>query len=195
MPKDFSEWTRLRCTKTRMRNCVRAYQMCLGMRFSRLYTPLLRTAVRTSSQQLSGVTMKQIFIATMFCLFASNLNAQDDCHPQCFWVCDDPVCTASCQASCSTTCPTTPCDDQDCHCASFSEPSISNCTPPLSAPCTTCQLEQIGSECKNSNGTSCSCTLLCNQECTWDCQTPNCKEPNCQLQCERPACDVSAVFP
>lgn len=141
--------------------------------------------------------MKSLFLA-LACsyLFA---HPSHGCHPECTWVCDDPVCPALCQANCFGSCPNT-CEN-DCSCSLFSDPVKQNCTPPLETPCTTCQASQKGLNCSDTNNRSCECNLSCELPCSWDCQTPsNCPKPKCELKCEKPACEFqepnsSFVYP
>jgi len=99
------------------------------------------------------------------------------CHPECYWMCDNPTCRAECKImyeppvcicdgnpsrkpQCSIRCPPDQCEMNQCpNCETICEP-LANCEP------------------------------LCEQVvATWACRKPpSCPSPKCELQCEMPAC-------
>lgn len=106
------------------------------------------------------------------------------CHPQCRWLCDDPVCHAVCKPicappvcqfnqtcpyspSCSVRCPADQCENDQC-------PACETlCAPPPALECGEIECEAV--------------------ECAWQCNKPiYCPYPRCELQCEHPACEYSA---
>jgi hypothetical protein len=104
---------------------------------------------------------------------------------ECSYLCDDPVCAPVCQAQCrpyscsyNCSCPGTPRCQLDYN-ATGADPS------------STCPAVQILCE---PPPLSCgACDTQCNMlECAWLCVKPaNCPLPQCELQCEQPACAVS----
>jgi len=115
-------------------------------------------------------------------------------HPECRWLCDDPVCPAVCAPVCAPLACAVTCN------ASY------QCNPPVC---------EIRCEPDQSESDACpACTPLCEMpvcqpadphvlghcethcqplECAWRCTKPvDCPRPTCQLSCERPACEEAA---
>lgn len=125
----------------------------------------------------------------LFLLIATSLATA--CHPECHWVCNDPICTAICEPVCDqpiceichntssliclptnrciTQCPSDMCEVDTC-------PQCETVCPPL---------------CQGAP----NCTILCEEtECSWLCSLPrNCQRPTCSLMCEQPACEFSSA--
>jgi hypothetical protein len=100
------------------------------------------------------------------------------CHPECSWLCDDPICLAECMI--------------------VAEPPQCTCENPLIIP--VCSVECPPSQCELDQCPVCqtSCTpntscgqIQCQQTLTsWACRKPSsCPQPRCELMCEKPACE------
>lgn len=144
--------------------------------------------------------MKGAFLVALCFSVVSATKTQ--CHPQCKWLCDDPVCPAKChpvcarpkcqmnceptgcaacevrceEPVCSVRCPKEMCEAQDCPgCETVCRPAVCR---------TTCTAPEP------------NCTPLCEKtKCAWKCKTPTlCPKPKCQLTCEKPSCDEASTF-
>lgn len=128
---------------------------------------------------------------SVFILFTF-ISIINNCHPECAWSCDDPVCPATCKpicneyncsrcfinpdtnetyscekiyVGCAISCPSDQCEDSSCPvCALSCNPNLCNGEP--------------------------NCIVLCQElECNWACSKPlDCPYPKCILQCDQPAC-------
>merc|ERR1712086_683516 len=90
------------------------------------------------------------------------------CHPQCKWLCDDPVCPVRC--------PKEMCEMDDCPaCETVCRPAVCRTTRTAPEP---------------------NCAPLCEKtKCAWKCKTPTlCPKPKCQLTCEQPGCSEEKEF-
>jgi len=131
--------------------------------------------------------MFQLIIGITCFLFVA---VAQTCHPECRYVCDDPVCKAVCfpvlthpikcqlfpkyynehyTTNCSHTCVEDVCEADSCPMCEV------RCTPPKCAP---------------------NCQIECEQiQTAWYCVKPeakDCDPPRCELQCERPTCEAPA---
>ena len=110
--------------------------------------------------------------------------AQQNCHPTCSWVCDDPQCDAWCEPVCEPPSCTVQCPEN-------ADPS--HCRTPkclVQCPDDGCELDSCP-QCETVCGDiMCDCQVLCAPTaCSWYCDTPtSCPRPSCELQCESPAC-------
>lgn len=111
------------------------------------------------------------------------------CHPECQWMCDNPICNPICTPVC-----------QDPVCAvSCSSGSPDNCSTPR------CEIVCPGDACEKDDCPTCEtvcsqiscppgheCAPLCEPtNCAWSCIAPPpsiCPKPSCVLSCESPAC-------
>jgi hypothetical protein len=120
----------------------------------------------------------------MFFIFLILFSVGDSCHPQCRYLCDDPVFNATCSIvcvkpdciydqtcdyspACTIQCPEDQCESDSCPaCETICQPSTHiECGQPLCAP----------------------------PNCTWSCVKPTNPPPiRCEVQCERPACEYSS---
>jgi len=124
------------------------------------------------------------------------------CHPQCKWLCDDPVCPAKChpvcaRPKCQMDCKQSECAKCEVHCE---EPVCS-----VRCPKQMCELDgcpQCETVCRPAVcRTTCTapepnCSPLCEKtKCAWKCKTPTlCPKPKCQLTCEQPGCTEESKF-
>lgn len=116
------------------------------------------------------------------------------CHPQCKWLCDDPVCSAVCEPECQAPrCEVT--------CLNTTADPRSVCSHPICW--TTCG--DTMNQCESDNCPQCetrcgrlycqpsyTCQIQCEMpQCGWKCRKPDsCPKPQCQLMCEQPACKL-----
>ena len=124
------------------------------------------------------------------------------CHPQCKWLCDDPVCPAKChpvcaRPKCQMDCKPTECAKCEVHCE---EPVCSVRCPKEMCEmedCPACETVCRPAVCRTTcTAPEPNCSPLCEKtKCAWKCKTPElCPKPKCQLTCEKPSCDESKVF-
>merc|ERR1719329_1147265 len=129
------------------------------------------------------------------------------CHPQCKWLCDDPVCPAKChpvcaRPNCQMDCKPSECAKCEVHCE---EPVCSvRCPKEMcemegegDAGCPKCQTVCRPAVCRTTcTAPEPNCSPLCEPtKCAWKCRTPTlCPKPKCQLTCEKPGCNDGAVF-
>ena len=111
------------------------------------------------------------------------MSTPPQCHPECHWACDEPVCFAECMI--------------------VTEPPQCTCANPLIIPicrvdCTTdqCEMEQCPA-CETictSPDSSCG-DIQCEQtQASWACRKPSsCPQPTCELMCEKPACEYQGL--
>merc|ERR1719329_2041210 len=104
------------------------------------------------------------------------------CHPQCKWLCDDPVCPAKChpvcaRPKCQMDCKPSECAKCEVHCE---EPVCS-----VRCPKEMCEMEDCP-----------ACETVCRPAvCRTTCTAPEpSPKPKCQLTCEKPSCDESKIF-
>lgn len=106
-------------------------------------------------------------------------------HPECRWACDDPVCSAICNPVCAAPVCQVQCDvpgtAQAC-----GQPICSTRCPPDQSEADSCPACETVCQ-----PLPCACHVLCEAtNCSWSCRKPgNCRQPRCELQCERPACE------
>lgn len=124
------------------------------------------------------------------------------CHPQCKWLCDDPVCPAKChpvcaRPKCQMNCEPTGCAACEVRCE---EPVCSvRCPKEMceSKNCPSCETVCRPAVCRTTcTAPEPNCTPLCEKtKCAWKCKTPTlCPKPKCQLACEKPKCDSASSF-
>jgi len=129
---------------------------------------------------------------------ASLMEAEAECHPQCRWQCDDPVCPAKChpvceRPKCQIQCEETACAKCKVHC---DKPQCNvRCPKDMCEKndCPKCETVCSPANCR----TSCVapepvCTPMCEEtKCDWKCKKPTtCPKPKCELQCDKPACEA-----
>lgn len=114
-------------------------------------------------------------------------------HPECRWLCDDPISHAVCRPVCKK-----PACEIDCP---PGPPDILNCEPPICE--IRCPIDQVESDACPACETVCrpvscypyhhQCSPLCEAtECFWECKKPlNPTKVQCELTCEMPACEIS----
>merc|ERR1712226_1609546 len=149
-------------------------------------------------------TMKTAFALALVCLFgiatASEVSA--GCHPQCKWLCDDPVCPAKChpvcaRPKCQMDCKPTECAKCEVHCE---EPVCSVRCPKEMCEmedCPACETVCRPAVCRTTcTAPEPNCSPLCEKtKCAWKCKTPTlCPKPKCQLTCEQPGCTEESKF-
>jgi len=146
-------------------------------------------------------------LSLVLVLLAPHIGAANaECHPECRWQCDDPVCPAQChpvceRPKCQMQCEQPPCADCTVHCerpACTVRCPKDMCEKNDCPQCeTVCSPAKCHSECIAPEPI---CSPLCEEtKCDWKCKKPTlCPKPKCELQCERPACDanppISAVL-
>jgi hypothetical protein len=124
------------------------------------------------------------------------------CHPQCKWLCDDPVCPAKChpvcaRPKCQMDCKPTECAKCEVHCE---EPVCSVRCPKEMCEmedCPACETVCRPAVCRTTcTAPEPNCSPLCEKtKCAWKCKTPElCPKPKCQLTCEKPSCDEASTF-
>jgi len=149
------------------------------------------------SSRMQGViafVLLGLFVATAF---------GAECHPECTWQCDDPVCPAQCHPvckhpRCQMQCEETPCAQCTVKCE---KPECTVRCPKDMCESDSCpQCETVCSPAKCH--TSCIapepvCSPLCEEtQCDWKCKKPvMCPKPKCELQCEKPACEAQEPAP
>jgi len=132
----------------------------------------------------------------------TSVAASATCHPQCKWLCDDPVCPAKChpvcaRPKCQMNCEPTGCAACEVRCE---EPVCSvRCPKEMceSKNCPSCETVCRPAVCRTTcTAPEPNCTPLCEKtKCAWKCKTPTlCPKPKCQLACEKPKCDTSSTF-
>jgi len=134
---------------------------------------------------------------------SSFLEVEKDCHPQCRWQCDDPVCPAKChpvceRPKCQIQCEETACAKCKVHC---DKPQCNvRCPKDMceKKDCPKCETVCSPANCR----TSCVapepvCTPMCEEtKCDWKCKKPTtCPKPKCELQCDKPACEAKKPAP
>lgn len=137
--------------------------------------------------------MYYLYLISAFCFSISIA-----CHPECSYMCDDPVCPAECYAKgyapkCSLSCNNSyiPIQGQ----CNYKCTTVVNSTN--SCETDSCPMAEI--ICTNLFCTNLPHGILCNILCEaptagWVCNKPkNCRKPICELQCEKPACEYSNV--
>lgn len=120
------------------------------------------------------------------------------CTPMCRYACDDPVCPAICSAKANAPNCTIQCNNafipNEGQCT-FKCTNFFNTTS--QCPSETCPAVEIKcSEVVCSNLPSLTvCNILCEAPTSgWVCTKPKfCKQPICQLQCEKPACEYNTA--
>lgn len=133
-------------------------------------------------------------------LFVS-LQTACGCHPQCRWMCDDPVCDAICEPLCEA---------PSCNASIHFQANDSIVQLPQNALQCEIRCSSIDNQCPSDscpycaihcsfvNG-SCPAGGICHgscfvPRCEWQCMKPtNCTKPRCELSCERPACESSYI--
>jgi len=137
-------------------------------------------------------------------LFATVTLATDaQCHPECRWQCDDPVCPAICHPVCERPRCQMQCEETACaKCTIHCEKPICSvrcpkdmCEKDSCPQCeTVCAPAQCHTKCVAPDPV---CTPLCEKTaCEWKCKKPSmCPKPKCELQCEKPACEVKQHCP
>ena len=109
------------------------------------------------------------------------------CHPECRWACDDPVCNAECTI--------------------VTEPPVCICeNNPSIVPICRIECPPDPDQCESDQCPSCVTICTPNQECNqnqilceapvakWACRKPSsCRNPICELVCERPACEYDGL--
>ena len=124
------------------------------------------------------------------------------CHPQCKWLCDDPVCPAKChpvcaRPKCQMDCKQSECAKCEVHCE---EPVCSVRCPKQMCElegCPSCETVCRPAVCRTTcTAPEPNCSPLCEKtKCAWKCKTPTlCPKPKCQLTCEQPGCTEDNVF-
>jgi hypothetical protein len=123
------------------------------------------------------------------------------CHPECRWQCDDPMCPAVChpvceRPRCQMQCAATQCAKCTVHCEKpvCSVRCPKNMCERESCPkCeTVCQPAQCHTTCVAPEPV---CSPVCEEtKCDWKCKKPErCPRPKCQLQCQKSACEAAAA--
>jgi len=155
-----------------------------------------------AEKQLCRITiMKAILLVVLLGFIGVAFGAE--CHPECTWQCDDPVCPAQCHPvckhpRCQMQCEETPCAQCTVKCE---KPECTVRCPKDMCESDSCpQCETVCSPAKCH--TSCIapepvCSPLCEEtQCDWKCKKPvMCPKPKCELQCEKPACEAQNPTP
>jgi hypothetical protein len=138
--------------------------------------------------------MKYLLLLVIFAIIGSTFAAE--CHPDCRWQCDDPVCPAVChpvceRPKCEISCDETPCAKCQVHC----EPASCSvrcpkdmCEKDNCPKCeTVCQPARCHTTCQAPEPT---CNPVCEDtKCEWKCKKPTlCPKPKCELVCEKSKC-------
>jgi len=124
------------------------------------------------------------------------LEVAGDCHPECRWQCDDPVCPAQChpvceRPKCQIHCEETECAKCKIHC---DKPQCNvRCPKDLCEKndCPKCETVCAPANCRTQcEAPNAVCTPMCEAtKCDWKCKKPvTCPKPKCELVCERPKC-------
>jgi len=141
-------------------------------------------------------------ISTVVIAVELKVESSVSCHPQCKWLCDDPVCPAKChpvcaRPKCQMNCEPTGCAACEVRCE---EPVCSvRCPKEMceSKNCPSCETVCRPAICRTTcTAPEPNCTPLCEKtKCAWKCKTPTlCPKPKCQLACEKPKCDTESTF-
>jgi len=149
------------------------------------------------------IAVTLVLAAVVVSADSSFLDAAKDCHPQCRWQCDDPVCPAKChpvceRPKCQIQCEETACAKCKVHC---DKPQCNvRCPKDMCEKhdCPKCETVCSPANCR----TSCVapepvCTPMCEEtKCDWKCKKPTtCPKPKCELQCDKPACVAKKPAP
>jgi hypothetical protein len=143
-----------------------------------------------------------LFLIVATTALGVTVNTDATCHPQCKWLCDDPVCPAKChpvcaRPKCQMNCEPTGCAACEVRCE---EPVCSvRCPKEMceSKNCPSCETVCRPAVCRTTcTAPEPNCTPLCEKtKCAWKCKTPTlCPKPKCQLACEKPKCDSASTF-
>ena len=126
----------------------------------------------------------------MIIVFLCMTAALASVNPQCSYTCDNPTCDAVCRAECAP-----PVCSVQCAVGDPNRCSTPSCT--INCPneaeqskvenCPMCETTCSAPSCPSGH----VCSVLCEPtDCSWRCFKPlNCRQPQCQLQCESPACE------
>jgi hypothetical protein len=128
--------------------------------------------------------------------FVAATEVEGDCHPECRWQCDDPVCPAQChpiceRPKCQVHCEETPCAACKIHC---DKPQCNvRCPKDMceKTDCPKCETVCAPAKCRTAcTAPNAVCTPMCEEtKCEWKCKKPTlCPRPKCELVCEKPAC-------
>lgn len=129
--------------------------------------------------------MRALLLAALIAVLASA------CHPECSWMCDDPVCPADCIPVCEAPICTPSCQNpaNEAHC---SKPHCwVHCPEDMCEDemCPQCEVKCTPNSISCRNHTA-VCVPLCEAlSCSWSCVKPDCPKPRCELQCAQPACE------
>jgi len=143
-----------------------------------------------------------LFLSSITIATVLGVTTSATCHPQCKWLCDDPVCPAKChpvcaRPKCQMNCEPTGCAACEVRCE---EPVCSvRCPKEMceSKNCPSCETVCRPAVCRTTcTAPEPNCTPLCEKtKCAWKCKTPTlCPKPKCQLACEKPKCDATSTF-
>lgn len=146
--------------------------------------------------------MKVLCLFLVGATLAAAVSTKAQCHPQCKWLCDDPVCPAKChpvcaRPKCQMNCEPTGCAACEVRCE---EPVCSvRCPKEMceASDCPSCETVCRPAVCRTTcTAPEPNCTPLCEKtKCAWKCKTPTlCPKPKCQLTCEKPSCDEASTF-
>jgi len=119
----------------------------------------------------------------MFFILLVLFSVGDSCHPQCRYLCDDPVFNATC---------TPVCVEPDCiyyPTCDYSPVCTVRCPEDMceSDSCPACE-----TVCEPSNHIECNLIVCAPPNCTWSCVKPANPPPiHCEVQCERSACEYT----
>lgn len=142
---------------------------------------------------LGKITVRKFITIGLSFYLGASLSAWSDapCHPECRWLCDNPVCPAICTTTCGETiCQDATCEKDDCECPSFGDLQTFSCMP-LENDCPFCKVGRPGIDCQDGNGQQCMCTARCEtKDCTVECEKPACPTPKCELVCQDPLCPL-----
>jgi hypothetical protein len=122
------------------------------------------------------------------------------CHPLCTYECSSPTCPAMCVPVCK------PANCEVCfnvsgtitNCMSLVGTGVCELTCPAnqceSSECPVCEIQcdeqRVCGSRRNPFSLNPNCLVMCQEaSCSWQCTKPtNCPYPQCQLQCDPPAC-------
>ena len=129
----------------------------------------------------------------MFILFILLLyiGKSQECHPECSWACDSPVCPAVCEPVCEApVCEI--CDNSTGHICYPQGGCYTRCP---SDQCEADSCPVCETLCPHACYDAPACYIQCQETmCSWRCRKPtNCPYPRCELQCEHPACEHSGA--
>jgi hypothetical protein len=141
--------------------------------------------------------MKFVFVAVVALALLSVVVATGtECHPECRWQCDDPVCPAKCHPVCERPKCQVQCEETECaKCKVNCDKPKCNVRCPKDMcekdTCPKCETVCAPAVCH----TSCvapepKCTPMCEEtKCDWKCAKPTlCPKPKCELVCDAPKC-------